>query len=340
MGSVNQTVRSGTEWFPIDDPTATGAVRRAAMNLGRRLGMGEHRVAEIGIVATEATSNLANHADDATIGLQVALRHGEPGVQIIAVDHGPGMHDLTISSADGHSTSGTLGVGLGAIERLSTSLDMSSRPGRGTVLVATMWPSPGPIPTDVDVGGVVRPMAGEQVCGDAVAGRALERNQILLLVDGLGHGPLAAVAAQEALTAFYGCEDTEPHLVLTHIHRRLAHTRGVAAAVVTIDASFRTARMAGVGNVTACINTRGRRIMMTSYPGIVGHQTRTIRQLDFELEDDSIVILHSDGLDGHWELTSSPGLPLRSSTVIAASLLRDAATRRDDASVLVAKRPR
>jgi anti-sigma regulatory factor (Ser/Thr protein kinase) len=340
VGPLKATVRTGTEWFPIDNAAATGSVRRAAMNLATRLGMGENRVAEVGIVASEAASNLAAHADHAAVGLQVALRDGQPGVQLVAIDRGPGMADLALSGIDGNSTSGTLGLGLGAMRRLSTSLDINTNPGRGTVLVAGLWASPTHATTVFDVGGVTRPMAGEEVCGDAIADKGSGSTHLLLAVDGLGHGPLAAAAAQEALTAFYSCDDTEPRLVMTYLHRRLGHTRGAAAAVVALDSDCRTARIAGIGNISAYICDDRYRRAMSSSPGIVGHQTRTIRQFDFELLDDSIVVLHSDGLQSKWGLSDTPGLSQRSPALIAASLLRDAGTKPDDASVLVARRSR
>ena len=139
-----ETLRSGTEWFAVDDATVSGSARRAAMHLAKRLGFDESRIGDVGIVVTEVSSNLYRHADEATIALQVGLRDGVPGVQVVAVDHGPGMTDFSALSTDGRSTAGTLGVGLGAVARLSTSLDVSSQPGLGTVLVAGIW-TDGPI---------------------------------------------------------------------------------------------------------------------------------------------------------------------------------------------------
>ena len=42
---------------------------------------------------------------------------------------------------------------------------------------------------------------------------------------------------------------------------------------------------------------------MVSYPGIVGHRAATIRQLDFALDDDAIVVVHSDGVREKWLLS-------------------------------------
>jgi hypothetical protein len=49
------------------------------------------------------------------------------------------------------------------------------------------------------------------------------------------------------------------------------------------------------------------------------------------------VVLHSDGLSGRW--TFDPGLTDRTPTMVAATLLREAGVRHDDAGVIVA-RPR
>jgi anti-sigma regulatory factor (Ser/Thr protein kinase) len=338
VGALTATVRSGTQWFLVEDSAATGTVRRAAMQLASRLGFSEHRAAEVGIVASEASSNLVAHATRGSVGLQVALRHELPGVQLIAVDHGPGMADVGLSATDGYSTSGTLGVGLGAIRRLATTFDIDSASGRGTVLVAGMWADPAPSVTDYDIGGLTRPIAGEEFCGDAIADRSVGPVHLLMLVDGLGHGPLAADAAQQALSTFYGGQESEPKDVVAAIHRHLNHTRGAAAAVVALDQGYTTARMAGIGNVGAYICEGGRRREMSSMPGIVGHQMRQVRQFEYGLEPDSIVVMHSDGLHSRWDLAASPGLVRRSAGLIAAALLRDAASKPDDASILVLRR--
>jgi hypothetical protein len=65
------------------------------------------------------------------------------------------------------------------------------------------------------VTGVTRPISGEEVCGDTWAARLDETDPdaqggpgaadpaiLLMLCDGLGHGPLAAAAATRAKAAF------------------------------------------------------------------------------------------------------------------------------------------
>jgi hypothetical protein len=78
---------------------------------------------------------------------------------------------------------------------------------------------------------------------------------------------------------------------------------------------------------------------MISLPGIAGHQRRQIRQYDYPITPDSIVLMHSDGVVDRWNAADYPGLLSHSPALIAATVLRDAGVRRDDAGVLVARLP-
>lgn len=338
-------MRSDTQWFTVDNASVAGAARRRACLVAERLGFDEARVGDVGIVVSEIVANLWKHATNAEVGLQIALRDGVAGLRVIATDHGPGMTDVDVSAIDGHSTSGTLGLGLGAVLRLASDVDISSMPKRGTVLTAVIWPQSatngGPTsgPEDgVDLAGVTRPISGEEVCGDAVGARVTDGHHVLVLSDGLGHGPVAAGASTEAIGAFHTVNSTDPKAILASIHTQLLGTRGAAVAVAAIDPTFRSLAFAGIGNVSAFVDDGTRRSAALSQPGIVGHQRPTIRLQNLALADTSIVILHSDGVRENWDLRATPGLTRRSAGVIAATLLRDAGTRPDDASVLVARR--
>ena len=333
-----ETLRSGTAWFIVDDVTAAGAVRRAAIKLAESLGFGASRTGEVGIVASELASNVHRHGLGGSVGVQVALRGGRGLVQLLAVDRGPGMDNHAISARDGHSTGGTLGVGMGAIDRLSSRVDVSSHRGAGTIVVCEIGASDVAGPDDLDVGGVTRPMTGEVVCGDAIAGRQVDGINLLMVCDGLGHGPLAADAANQAIDTFHATEQRSPDRILGELDRRLSGTRGAAIAVIAIDSGALT--FAGVGNVAVSMcDTDGRRAM-SSQPGIVGHRMPRLRMLEFPFAVDALAIMHSDGVRDRWDLAEVPGLVRRDASVVAACLLRDWADRPDDASVLVARWPR
>jgi anti-sigma regulatory factor (Ser/Thr protein kinase) len=342
MGTVAamETARTGTDWFPMDDASSVGAYRRAAQQLASRLGFADGRGGEVAIVASEIAGNMHVHGRSGVAGLQIALRGGEPGVQLLAVDRGPGMADVLASARDGQTTSGTLGVGLGAVARLSDRMDVSSQPGYGTVLAARLWRTRGSSGSGaaVDVDGVTRPIEPGDACGDFVAARETAGRHVLLASDGLGHGPLAAAASQEALRIFLSSDSVEPASILAAIHQGISHTRGAAVAIASVDRDFGHVQLAGIGNISAFVCGPERRQAMISFPGIVGHNARAIRQLDYEVPAGSAIVLHSDGLRESWSLQEPPGLARRSAVVIAAALLRDHGSRRDDASVLVARR--
>jgi hypothetical protein len=127
-------------------------------------------------------------------------------------------------------------------------------------------------------------------------------------------------------------------MVVEALHRALGHTRGAALAVAELDGGV--VRYAGLGNIAGTVhNPDGSRRGMVSLPGIAGHQSRTIREYDYPLPPGAVVIIHSDGVVDRWSPADQPGLLGHSPQVVAATVLRDAGTRRDDACVLAARAP-
>lgn len=323
-------------WFPVDDAGGAGIARRVAVEAAGRLGFGEQRVGEVAIVAAELASNLHRHAVGGVLSVRV-LRRGEVGgVELVALDGGPGMADLPFSAADGHSTAGSLGIGLGAVRRLSDRADGYSQPGRGTVLAAQLWP-PGRAPRGLPaVGGLSRPITGEKVCGDRFAARVAAGGALLVLVaDGLGHGALAAAASAAVVDGFLGSALDAPGAIVEQLHRSVSHTRGAAVSVARLAGG--SVVFAGLGNVAGTIAfPDGERRGMVSMPGIVGHQSRGVREFVYERPAEGVVVLHSDGVSDRWSLRDHPGLARRDPLLVAATLLRQAGVRRDDACVAVA----
>jgi hypothetical protein len=182
---------------------------------------------------------------------------------------------------------------------------------------------------------VTRPITGETECGDAYGAIGAGEAVTAVFCDGLGHGPLAAAAAAEGVTAVLDDPAGEPAALLERAHRRMSGTRGGAIGVIRLSGGV--ARFAGLGNVAASVLFQGRRKSMVSVPGIAGHQARAIRQFDYEAPPGAAVILHSDGVSSRWEAAALPGLEARDPLLIAAVLLAEAGIHRDDAGVLVLK---
>ncbi|MBB4918318.1 ATP-binding SpoIIE family protein phosphatase [Streptosporangium saharense] len=334
MGEV--IVSQNDVWARAEDASAIGALRRAAVVLAENRGFDEEDTGRVAVAVSEAASNLVKHAVEGTMLIRP---HPEltSAIEIVAVDRGPGMRDVARALRDGYSTAGTLGIGMGGIARMATGYEVHSVPGRGTVLGMYFTARQGPKPA-CRVSGVTRPIGEESVCGDAFAISDSDTSASVMLCDGLGHGEAAAHASREAVRLFAEHTALAPVDILGRIHRGLPQTRGGAVAVAHVDRVAGTVSFAGLGNVSAWIASHDGRQGMISVPGIAGHQARTLRQYEYTVPPHSMVVLHSDGLSDRWDITSYPGLVTRTPSVVAATLLRDAGTRRDDACV-VAVRP-
>lgn len=336
MASLPEGLLDEGAWFRVEEAVNAAAVRRAAERLAADLGMPERRVADLSIVAAEAAGNLVKHADQGVVLVRAVRTPERAGVEIIAIDSGPGIGDIDRALGDGHSTAGTLGIGLGAILRQATRWDLYSLPGRGTVLAVQVWPDGPPAPNWA--AGLTRPLLGETVSGDAYAVREHDGRRQVLVSDGLGHGGLAALASHEAVRTFISRPIVPPAATVEELHRALGHTRGAALAVAELDAAAGVVRYAGLGNIAGTVlGPDGNRRGMISMPGIAGHQRRQIREYDYPLIPGSVVVMHTDGVVDRWNAGDYPGLLTHSPEVIAATLLRDAGIRRDDAGVLVAR---
>ena len=321
-------------WLRVEEPSAVPACRAAAMTIARRLEFPAKRADRLALAVTEAASNLHKHAQEGALLLRVSHDADPPGVELVTIDAGPGVPDVGAALRDGHSTAGSLGVGLGAISRQADFCDIYSVSGRTTALVARFWPEPRDA-SPIRCAGLTRPIIGEVECGDAYG--ALQVGDMLIgaLCDGLGHGPLAAAAAREALAAVFEEPADEPAAMLERAHRRMGKTRGGALAIAQVDGAV--VRFAGLGNVAAWIVSADSRSGMASIPGIAGHQARRFRQFEYALPPGGILILHSDGLTSRWDIGALPGLASRDPLVTAAALLAEAGRHRDDAGVLVLK---
>ena len=323
-------------WQLVEDVSAVAACRSAATAMAGRLQFPSARTDQLALAVTEAASNLYKHASQGSLLLCVNRDAAAPGIDLVTIDSGPGLPDVSAAMRDGHSTAGTLGIGLGAIRRLADFSDLYSRPGHGTALIARFWPEAAQAKAsrpDIRCAGLIRAISGEFECGDSFGAVQTEDTVTAVLCDGLGHGPLAAAASAVAVAAVLDEPAGEPAVLLERAHRRMSGTRGGAVGIVQVVGGV--ARFAGLGNVAASILSAGGRKSMLSVPGIAGHQARAIRQYDYEVPPGAAIILHSDGISSRWEVAALPGLYARDPLLIAAVLLGAAGIHRDDAGVLV-----
>lgn len=322
----------------VTEPSQAAQAKRSAQSLARSLEFDETEAGKVAIVASEMATNLAKHAKGGEFLICPLECGGALGLEVMALDKGPGMANVAKFLRNGYSTTGSLGTGMGAIMRLSSSFDIYSLPGTGTALLARLWAKPLPEnPSDLDYGVISLAKPGERVRGDAWAVDQSPGRSIFMVADGLGHGGLAAEAAMKAVEIFKKNQSQSPSAIIEAAHGALHHTRGAAVVVVEIDVASRMVHCAGVGNITGIILSSIGSRALVSHNGIVGHQSPKIQEFTYPWPERALMVLHSDGLTSRWSFDHYPGLTARHPSLIAGVLYRDFNRGNDDLTVLVAR---
>jgi anti-sigma regulatory factor (Ser/Thr protein kinase) len=337
--------------LPVTELSHIAQARRTATKLAGNLGLSETDVGKVALIITELGMNLVKHAAQGQLLIRGLSQNDTNGIELLALDKGPGMTNVAACLRDGYSTAGSLGTGLGAIVRTASFSEIYSIPLSGTVVLAQIFGNREAVPGDrqnrgtvgtpanqpLTVSGVSIPKSGETACGDAWGLHQRPERSVLMVVDGLGHGPLAADAAQEALRVFHSRTMFPPAQMIEALHHGLRATRGAAVAVAEINHAQQQIQYCGVGNIAGTILTAPGRRSLVSHNGIVGHELRRIQEFTYHWPEDALLVMHSDGLMSRWDLSAYPGLLTRHLSVISAVLYRDFSRGRDDVTVVVAK---
>lgn len=320
--------------LPVQDQSQVAETRRRAAEMAGREGFGDTDTGRVALVATELATNILKHGNGGEVLVGVYGEGPDTGIELIALDKGRGIANIAAGLADGYSTAGTAGKGLGAVVRQSHFVDVASWPGNGTAILARIKRGQPPeLKADASpIGAVSVPKQGEDVCGDSWGVSGDPGETTLLVADGLGHGPEAAEAAVEAVRLFHRFGGHRPPVLLEYIHGGLRATRGAAVSLARVQAASGKLIYSGIGNVAGVIATNGELRRMVSMPGTAGHNARKIQAFEYPFTS-GLVILHSDGIASSWTLDRYPNLASRHPTLIAAILYRDLARHRDDATV-------
>lgn len=322
----------------LTDKSGVADVRRRAIHMAHTLGLSDKLQADAALIVTEAATNILKYAGQGEITLKNYQEGASQGLEMIALDRGPGITNLSSARTDGFSTGGSLGAGLGTIERQSKLFDIYSVPGCGTALLARVASSREPVTGAFQVGAKSTPKRGQDVCGDAWGVRHVGNNLWIALLDGLGHGPLAANASNSAISVFGQCSpNAQPADVLHAVHRGIKATRGAVMAVAMFDTGNALMSFAGVGNIVGIVTLGGDTQHLISTDGTVGYNMRTVRPSEAPWKKGSVFIASTDGLSTRWNLSRHPGLTDRHPSLIAHVLHRDFARDADDATIVVVK---
>jgi anti-sigma regulatory factor (Ser/Thr protein kinase) len=319
----------------VADQSHVGEVRRTVAAACHRAGLDETDTGRASIIATEAATNLLKHAGGGEIVVSAIGWTDVGGIQLLALDRGPGIPDVGRALADGHSTTGTVGTGLGAMRRQSSRFEVYTQPGRGTAILSQVWHGTRAA-AGFEIGALSLPKPGEADCGDVWAFEPRGGGGRFVVADGLGHG---IVAREAALSAVYAirARPPGPARVLEDAHAAGRSTRGAAVAVAEVDNGAGEVRFAGFGNVAGVLVGPARPQNMVSMNGTTGQGLLKAREFTYRFTRGTLLVMSSDGLGTHWSLANYPGLALRHPGLVAGVLYRDHSRRRDDVTVVAAR---
>lgn len=327
--------------FRADDRSYFAILKKEIHALAVSAGFSENKVGEVDIIVAELVSNVVKHAVGGQLLVKQVEENGLPGIEIICIDNGRGMTDVSRMVADGVSTKNTLGHGLGAIKRLSGFFQVYSQKDWGTVIVVRAFGEALPLftkPAKIEVRSIVLPKPGEEECGDGFHYKITGEQVRLFLGDGLGHGAEAAKAVGKAIEAFDACTENDPVEIIRYIDSCVKKTRGLVATVALFDLNERTWKICGVGNIATKINSPSFSKGYMAYNGIVGlNLPRTLNTQVIKHEKGQHIIMCSDGIKSRWDTTKYSAIWRYDLSILSASLLKDYARNTDDMSIVACK---
>jgi serine/threonine-protein kinase RsbT len=115
------------------------SARQKGRVMANELGFSSGDATLIATAISELARNIVSYARKGQITLKVVNGLNRQGIAVIASDDGPGIADVRQALRDGFSTSGSLGLGLPGVRRLMDEFDITSQPGRGTIVAVTKW---------------------------------------------------------------------------------------------------------------------------------------------------------------------------------------------------------
>jgi serine/threonine-protein kinase RsbT len=113
--------------------------RQKGRALATELGFASGDATLIATAISELARNIVSYARSGQITLKMVNGVNRQGLSITASDRGPGIPDIRQAMRDGFSTSGSLGMGLPGVRRLMDEFEITSQPGRGTIVAVKKW---------------------------------------------------------------------------------------------------------------------------------------------------------------------------------------------------------
>jgi phosphoserine phosphatase RsbX len=179
----------------------------------------------------------------------------------------------------------------------------------------------------------------EAESGDVHVVAEFDHGVLVGVIDGLGHGYEAAVAANAASRTLAAFADEPLAALVERCHEALRRTRGAVMSLASFDGRDGSMTWTGIGNVEGVLvpgegAPERRRETILLRGGIVGYQLPTVRTATLPVTAGDTLVLATDGIRSGFLADIAPhGAPQE----LADGILARHARGSDDALVLVAR---
>ncbi|MEI7839456.1 MAG: ATP-binding protein [Methylococcaceae bacterium] len=334
------TFQLESQYMVISKAAEVIAIRRIAKEMARDIGFNATHCEEISLVVSELASNITKHAERGMVTITPLLNDNCRGLMIEAEDDGEGFNEHTMMK-DGVSTSETLGVGLGAINRLMDEFEILQRADHtGTHIVCKRWlydnSNHGQI-CPFEFGVISRPKPGETANGDTFIIKHIRAATLVGVIDGVGHGELARQAANAARQYVERHADSPLLDIFRGVDRACSVTRGVVMALAVFDWTQGSFRFASVGNIEVKVFNHDReKLKFVTRRGVVGKFAPPPVVTENQWQAGDKMALYSDGISSHWNWHEFTNDAMSTAPVIAKQIYNTTQKDHDDATILIA----
>jgi serine/threonine-protein kinase RsbT len=132
-------VSAGEIQVAINSDQDIVSARQKGRAMANELGFSSGDATLIATAISELARNIVAYARKGQITLKMVNGLNRRGISVVATDDGPGIADIRQALRDGFSTSGSLGLGLPGVRRLMDEFEITSEPGRGTMVAVKKW---------------------------------------------------------------------------------------------------------------------------------------------------------------------------------------------------------
>lgn len=162
---------------------------------------------------------------------------------------------------------------------------------------------------------------------------------VIAVIDGLGHGPDAAVASRAIASALQEHAGDPIDQLVRRCHERARPTRGGVMSVASFVARDAILTWCGVGNVEALLfrsteTAPSAKETVTSHGGIVGYQLPKLHVENLAIASEDLLVMATDGIESGFEVFVDHRAP---PTITVQTVMRQHARSSDDALVVAAR---